>query len=48
MNALNEPVQNLFDLELELVEEVSATDKNKCLFTAYQSTCGGDGCRAQG
>jgi hypothetical protein len=48
MNAVSEPITDLFDLELELIEETGPTDeKDRCLRTAYQSTCGGPFCRAQ-
>ncbi|HZX04040.1 hypothetical protein [Kribbella sp.] len=41
MNTANEPNRDLFDLDLELVEQTPATAKTKCLNTALQSGCGG-------
>jgi hypothetical protein len=44
MNAVSEPSTDLFDLDLELVEETSDTGADRCLRTAYQSSCGGPLC----
>jgi hypothetical protein len=46
VNAVSETVEDLFDLELELVDE-PASSHERCLHTAYQSTCGGVGCLLQ-
>ncbi|GAB3416311.1 hypothetical protein [Flindersiella endophytica] len=47
MNAVSEPITDLFDLELELIEETPSDGKERCLRTSYQSSCGGPLCRLQ-